>query len=329
MNSSIDLKRLNHLVLLSEELHFSRAAARAHLSQTAFSRSIQSLENDLQLRLFDRGTRSVQLTAVGRQLLESARELLRHAHNLTTEAQCLAQAEGGELNFGAGLLAVHSYMQELLPMLRNDHPGLQLHIEVDHWQNLLRHLEQERIEFFIGDASQLHSEPHLSITVLPQQPASIYCRAGHPLLRQPHILPQQLAEYPWCAALFDDALGLHLRHLLGIPARQPLPALMSCNNLHLLRETTQHSDSLLFTWSTWLQDALSQGTLVDLAPRLTPALAAQHLVLDCSLVHLAGRSLSPAAQKALRLIQAVAERYRAEPAPRLSVLSAASISAPS
>ena len=54
MSSLIDLLRLTHMVLLSEELHFSRAAKRAHLSQTAFSRSIQSLENDLQLRLFDR-----------------------------------------------------------------------------------------------------------------------------------------------------------------------------------------------------------------------------------------------------------------------------------
>lgn len=311
MNSSIDLKRLNHLVLLSEELHFSRAAERAHLSQTAFSRSIQSLESDLQLRLFDRGTRSVQLTAIGRQLLTHARELLRQAHNLSTEAQCLANAEGGELNFGAGLLAVHSYMQEMLPILRSSSPGLQLHIEVDHWQNLLRHLEQERIEFFVGGTGQLQHEPHLAITPLPPQPASLYCRANHPILAvEPGLSWRQLIDYPWCAALFDDALGRQLRELFNIPTSQPLPALMSCNDLHLLRETVLHSDSLLFTWSSWLQNDLAQGLLINLASRLSPQLPAQDLMLDCNLVHLAGRSLSPAAQKAMELIRAVSERQQ-------------------
>ena len=43
----MDLKRLQHLLLLTEELHFSRAAQRANLSQTAFSRSIQTLEREL------------------------------------------------------------------------------------------------------------------------------------------------------------------------------------------------------------------------------------------------------------------------------------------
>ncbi|MGH8440901.1 MAG: helix-turn-helix domain-containing protein [Pseudomonas sp.] len=68
MTESIDLKRIRHTVLLSEELHFSRAAERANLSQTAFSRSIQSLEADLGVRLFDRDTRSVMLTAAGREV---------------------------------------------------------------------------------------------------------------------------------------------------------------------------------------------------------------------------------------------------------------------
>ena len=187
MSSSIDLRRLGHLVLLSEELHFSRAAKRAHLSQTAFSRSIQSLESDLQLRLFDRGTRSVQLTAAGRQLLTQARDLLRRADNLNASAQYLANAEGGELNLGVGLMAAHSFMQTVLPRLRRECPGLRLNVEVDHWQNLLRHLEQERIEFLVGGTGERHEDlrlqdPRLQVTALPSRQTAIYCRRGHPLL---------------------------------------------------------------------------------------------------------------------------------------------------
>lgn len=85
MNTSIEFKRLQHLVLLAEELNFSRAAERACLSQTAFSRSIQSLEAEFGLRLFDRGTRWVQPTTTGRHLAERARELLARARDLAQE----------------------------------------------------------------------------------------------------------------------------------------------------------------------------------------------------------------------------------------------------
>ena len=104
LDDLIDLKRIRHLVILADELNFSRAAIRVSLSQTAFSRSIQSLERDLSLRLFDRDTRSVQLTTAGRQLLVRARALLNMADTLTAEANHIATAEGGELKFGASLM---------------------------------------------------------------------------------------------------------------------------------------------------------------------------------------------------------------------------------
>ena len=65
MRALIDLRALQHFVLAAEELNFARAAARAHISQTPFGRSIQALEDVLGQRLFDRTTRSVRLTAVG------------------------------------------------------------------------------------------------------------------------------------------------------------------------------------------------------------------------------------------------------------------------
>ena len=52
----MDLKRLNHLVCLADQRNFGRAAVLCHLTQSAFSRSIQAAEEELGLQLFDRGT---------------------------------------------------------------------------------------------------------------------------------------------------------------------------------------------------------------------------------------------------------------------------------
>ncbi|KAA6174132.1 LysR family transcriptional regulator, partial [Pseudomonas marginalis] len=141
MDDSIDLKRVRHLVYLSEELHFSRAAARAHLSQTAFSRSIQSLESDLGVRLFDRDTRSVTLTEAGKQLIGRAHELLSCAKRMQAQANDLAGTEGGELRFGVTPMAANLNTTDVLVKLRKSIPRLVLNVQVNFWEHLSHQLE--------------------------------------------------------------------------------------------------------------------------------------------------------------------------------------------
>ncbi len=69
-----ELSRLRVFLVVAEELHFTRAAARLHLAQQAVSRSVAQLERDLGVRLLDRTTHHVSLTEAGRALVESGRE---------------------------------------------------------------------------------------------------------------------------------------------------------------------------------------------------------------------------------------------------------------
>ncbi len=77
--SDIDTRLLRHFVAVAQELHFGRAAARHFVAQQALSRDVARLERELGVRLFDRTTRRVTLTAPGERLLVHATELLaRH-----------------------------------------------------------------------------------------------------------------------------------------------------------------------------------------------------------------------------------------------------------
>ena len=69
----MELRQLEHFLAVAEEGHFTRAALRCRMSQSALSASIRSLERDLDSRLFVRTTRKVELTGAGRVLLEEAR----------------------------------------------------------------------------------------------------------------------------------------------------------------------------------------------------------------------------------------------------------------
>lgn len=303
MHAVFDFKKLQHLVLLSEELNFTRAAERANLSQTAFSRSIQAVEAAMGLTIFDRGTRSVQLTAAGKRIVASARKVLSGARDLKHEIDAVAKAEGGELRFGAGLLGLDVAVASVLPVLRAQSPGLEVHVEVAHWHMLQELLKQERIEFFVAYPGPLQSDPLFAMIPLQAQPASVFCRAGHPLAvaaRRPH--PRQLQRYPWAAALFPEAAAPHLRALMNMSPSEPLPFALSCNNQTVLRDAVLTSDTLLFTWAAWLRADMEAGEIIDLASHCSPPMSANAMQLAGGIFHLADRTLSPSARRLIELI---------------------------
>lgn len=78
----IDVQRLRCFVTLCEELHFTRAAARLFVDQSALSRQIRRLERDLGVQLFHRSTRRVELTAAGERLLPEAQRTIEQCQRL-------------------------------------------------------------------------------------------------------------------------------------------------------------------------------------------------------------------------------------------------------
>lgn len=300
--ASIDLKRLHHLELLAEELNFSRAAERAHLSQTAFSRSIQSLEAEFGLRLFDRDTRSVRPTPAGNYLIAKAKVLLGRARDLADEVYYLSHAERGELRFGTSLLALGGPLRNALIELKRQCPHLKLHVEASQTPNLQLHLEQEHIEFFVAYPGELDQDDRFQLTWLSSEPASVYCRPEHPLLQQGTApSPTQVPDYPWSAVVLDKALAPRLRAMFGMQPNQSLPVELSCDNLQMLRDLTLCSDNLLFTWSSWIDH---DSGLVNLGPLLRPEISPDQMYIESAIVQLQGRTLSPPAQRLVDLILA-------------------------
>ena len=85
----MNLRHLEHWLALAETGSFSRAAEKLHITQSALSRSIQALEEELGGPLVDRIGKRNELTPLGRSVLERARRIVHEASELKLGAACL------------------------------------------------------------------------------------------------------------------------------------------------------------------------------------------------------------------------------------------------
>ncbi|SBT17721.1 HTH-type transcriptional activator CmpR [Marinomonas gallaica] len=122
----MNTKALKQFLALAETLHFGRASDECHISISALSRNIRSLEEELGVDLFNRDNRTVALTREGKRFVKYAREttsqwnLIRH--ELTDNSDQLS----GEISIYCSVTASYSFLFELLNRFRQVHP----HIEI-------------------------------------------------------------------------------------------------------------------------------------------------------------------------------------------------------
>src|SRR6059058_4453915 len=110
----LEFRELRYFVVLCEELHFGRAAARLHISQSPLSQAISQLERKLGTKLLDRSSRHVQVTDAGSVLLEHGRRLLREADEAVGATRRAAGGEVGSIRIVAGHISRNAVVPALL-----------------------------------------------------------------------------------------------------------------------------------------------------------------------------------------------------------------------
>lgn len=296
----MDLRKLQHATLLSETLHFARAAERAHLTQSALSRSIQSLENSIGLQLFDRSQGGVAMTVAGRQFVARAQGLLRSARDLAHDMRLLREAEIGELAVGCGPFPAATLMPAALAGLHASHPRLCITLLIDHTAALRTLLEAERIELFVADTRSTPLPDGLSVRSLAPQYGSFFCRAKHPVVRRRRLSLIDIAGERFASV----HVPAHVRELLcrSLGLAQNTPWALSCDNVHVLKDLARQSDVVLICTEQAMAGEIASGEFVQLKfADFRPWKVA------AGIVSLKGRTPSPAAELLMERLAAAAK----------------------
>jgi DNA-binding transcriptional LysR family regulator len=182
----IDFRRLSYLVVLAKRLSYSHAALELGLSQSALSRAIQSLEREIDMRLFDRDQSGVRLTEQGQWVVAKAEVLLTNATDFANQLAFAAKGVEGRIRFGMTAMPAHLLLAALLPQRLAGAPRFTHEVLIRDSGSLYLMLAQGQIEFLIcTELSSIWSIPEVmpvKTERLGSLPIGLVVRKGHPLL---------------------------------------------------------------------------------------------------------------------------------------------------
>lgn len=284
----MDTQKLGHLVAIAEHGTFTAAARAVHLTQSALSRSIQSLEDELRVPLFDRVGRRAHLTVFGRTVVERARRLRIEESELKRSLDLLRGGQEGTLNVGLAPGPAALLLEPFLSHMAGAHPAIRVSAQTQATSDLLRQLREERIDAIVGDAYVLSGSDDLELTPLGELRAGMACRAGHPILRRDTIDLQAMHDYPVASTTLSSQIVRLMVEVHGPAAAADNLVSLHCDNLDVLRSVALHTDTLLFGILSVTRRERARGLMVELPLPPEPRLCGRY-----ALARLAARTLTP------------------------------------
>src|SRR5918993_3371662 len=151
---AIDLRHLRYFIAVAEEGHITRAAERLGMQQPPLSQQIKAMERQLDVQLFLRKPRGVELTEAGRALLEDAHAMLAHLDRALETPRRTARGEQGRISVGMTPTApFHPLVPRAVRAFREAFPLVSLTLEESLSHGLLDRLRNEQMDVaFIRNA---------------------------------------------------------------------------------------------------------------------------------------------------------------------------------
>lgn len=288
----MDLRQLRYFIALNEYRSFVRAADAMGITQPAFSRSIQSLEQAFGCILVDRAHKDLRPTPEGQVVLQHALSLVQGAARLSHEVTRMTKLDAGELPFGCDAVAAVNLVPEAIAQFVGAHPRIRCGLQVDNWEKLGRSLSREEIEFFVADVRHFEADPNFQTQALTPRRNVFFCRAGHPLLAKDSLSTNDLFDYPLATPLIAAGVRKLLANLSG---RIDFSPAIELEQFAALAAIVRRSNAIGLGAQEAFSNEFANGELAVLHWRNVPH-SLDSLNNRCGIVSRTGFRLSPAAK---------------------------------
>jgi DNA-binding transcriptional LysR family regulator len=264
----IEVRKIRHVVEVARHAGFARAAEALHITQSALTKSVQSIEEHLGLALLERGTRGVRLTPDGEWFIQRAARVLAEVDEIEAGSKAVRDLQQGQLRIGAAPAALDTLLRDPLVEFVRRFPGVRVEVTANSVQQIGVLLLRGELDLAIGGLDSLEVEKGLEVKELYTAPVSLFVRRGHPLDSNKVPTLEEIFQYPMIGPTPPEPHHTLFRRMaveLNSPYRQPQIVVGSFSVTQRLIEQTdgfsfvfeEHAESAVFTsrfrsWPNWL-----------------------------------------------------------------------------
>lgn len=184
------ITQLHYVLAVAEHQNFTKAAQKVFVTQPTLSMQIQKLEEELEVQIFDRSKKPIELTEVGKKIVFQARNIVNESDRIQDIVDQQKGFIGGEFRLGI----IPTIMPTLLPMFLTNfikkYPKVKLKIEELHTEAIIEKLQDGHLDAAIA-ATPLEHET-IKERVLYYEPFVAYTPPGHRLSKEQKIKPEEL-----------------------------------------------------------------------------------------------------------------------------------------
>ena len=264
---SLEVRQMRHVLALAEHGSFARAAMAVGLSQSALSRSIQSVERETGSQLFVRNASGVEPTDAGHVFIARIRQIVQLTEDLDRDLVSERGLQSGQLHLGGGPYPVQSMLADALTHFVADYPRIIVRLMMREWDELLRRLRAREIEFFVAEYSTFSNETDIDVEPLDVHPTLTYARSGHPLVARAPVSFADGFAYPYMSLTRIPPRSLEplraaMRRMQDVTAATRVFPALECNSLDAVKRIVLGSDALMVAPPSCVAGELESGRLV-------------------------------------------------------------------
>lgn len=145
----MEIRTLRYFLEAAHEENMSKAAERMHISQSALSKQLKGLEEELGKKLFVRHSFSIELTEEGMLLRKRAEDLLSMADKITAEFASMDDIIGGNIYFGCAESYQIRHLAALIKRFKKQYPGFHYHITSGDTEQVTEKLDKGLLDFAV------------------------------------------------------------------------------------------------------------------------------------------------------------------------------------
>ncbi|MFV3411499.1 LysR family transcriptional regulator [Pseudomonas nitroreducens] len=293
MSINFDLDDLQAFRAVVEKGSFRKAAEAVKITQPALSRRIEKLESALNVRLFERTTRKVSLTPVGRAFLPEVERVLDHLDSALMSIAEVASSRTERVTIACVPSAAYYFMPQVVSEFHRLYPRIKIMVLDSSANDVNAAVASGEADF--GVSFSAHLDPGLTFELLLEERYVMACRRDHPLANRPSVTWSQMYEHDYIS--LDKTSGNRL--ILSQALKRLHPTRQSiCETRHVTTAIGLVEAGLGVAAVPSIAMPRTHHPLLTAVPLEEP-----QVVRNVGLIKCRGRALTPAALELERLVR--------------------------